>query len=70
MKRIYRLKHPLRVIQEQARPIRFFPLIGVSLQGFIYAAAILLMMLVVCGLAATPPCPGSCMGSWLCPGPF
>ena len=61
MRRIYRLKNPLQVMQEQARPICWFPLIGVSLPGFIYLATALLLILILLLTAAVTPF-GNCMG--------
>lgn len=54
MRRIYRLKDTLRVIQEQSRPIYWFPLIGVSLQGFIYLFSILSIVALTVFIALAP----------------
>jgi hypothetical protein len=64
MRRIYRLKDPLRVIQEQSRPIRWFPLVSVSLPGFIYLAFSLLLILLIFLCFAAPARPGECVRLW------
>jgi hypothetical protein len=64
MRRIYRLKSSLRVIQEQSRPIRWFPLVGMGLPGFIYLAFSLLLILLIFLHAAAPAHPGECVNHW------
>ncbi len=64
MRKIYRLKNPVRVIQEQARPINWFPLVGVSLPGFIYLSSILFLILLIFVHAGAPSHSGECVNHW------
>jgi hypothetical protein len=56
MRRIYRLKTPVRVIAEQSRPILWFPLIGMTQPGFIFLFSILMVTLLATFIAITPIC--------------
>ena len=62
MRKIYRLKSALRVVQEQSRPILWFPLIEVSLPGFIYLASLLMLIVLIFLYACAPGHPGECVG--------
>jgi hypothetical protein len=64
MSKIYCLKNPVLVIQEHSRPIYWFPLIGVSLPGFVYLASTLLLILLIFLYAGAPGHPGECVNHW------
>jgi hypothetical protein len=64
MRKIYRLKKSLRMIQEKSRPILWFPLIGANLPGFIYLVSIMLLVLLIFLYAGAPSHPGECANHW------
>ena len=54
MKRLRRLESALRILLGQSRLIRWFPLVGISLQGFIYFFALLTVVLLIFFVFMTP----------------